>query len=78
MRLPPSMRSPARSSTASLGVPDAGNNDSLGVAVGYLVMRAGLIARWLRVTFEGSGGPRTALRVSGRARPASPIERRHG
>jgi hypothetical protein len=47
------MRSPARSSTVSPEAPDAvNNNDFPGVTIGYLIMRAGLMAQWLRVAFE--------------------------
>jgi low temperature requirement protein LtrA len=48
------------------GVPAAADHsDYLFVAVGYLVMRSGLVAQWLRAALEYPGGRRTALRYAG-------------
>jgi low temperature requirement protein LtrA len=44
------------------GVPDAMNkNDFLVITIGYLIMRAGLIALWLRAAIEDPANRRTAL-----------------
>jgi len=48
------------------GVPIAANhNDYIGVTSGYLIMRIGLVAQWLRVAAEEPADRRTALRYAG-------------
>ena len=47
------------------GVPDAlDNSDYRAVSVGYLVMRVGLVALWVRAGIEDPAGRRTALRYA--------------
>src|ERR687889_68222 len=47
------------------GVPTAfEDGDYLAVTLGYLVMRAGLVAQWLRAAVEEPAGRRTALRYA--------------
>lgn len=47
------------------GVPAAFNDgDFAGVTLGYLIMRIGLIAQWLRASFEDEGSRRTARRYA--------------
>ena len=47
------------------GVPSAfEDGDYLAVTLGYLVMRAGLVAQWLRAAVEEPAGRRTALRYA--------------
>ncbi|SDH56421.1 Low temperature requirement protein LtrA [Nonomuraea jiangxiensis] len=47
------------------GVPDAAAHSAYGiVTLGYLIMRIGLIAQWLRVGLEVPGSRRTALRYA--------------
>ncbi|WP_090770412.1 low temperature requirement protein A [Nonomuraea maritima] len=43
----------------------ADHSDYAGVTLGYLVMRAGLIAQWVRAGVEHRAGRRTALRYAG-------------
>ena len=48
------------------GVPTAfEDGDYLAVTLGYLVMRVGLVAQWLRAAVEDPAGRRTALRYAG-------------
>jgi low temperature requirement protein LtrA len=48
------------------GVPTAfEDGDYLAVTLGYLVMRVGLVAQWLRAAVEDPPGRRTALRYAG-------------
>jgi low temperature requirement protein LtrA len=48
------------------GVPTAfGEGDYLAVTLGYLVMRTGLVAQWVRAAVEDPAGRRTALRYAG-------------
>ncbi|WP_198165280.1 low temperature requirement protein A [Nocardia fusca] len=47
------------------GVPAAfGHDDYLAITVGYLVMRSGLVAQWLRAARDDRPGRRTALRYA--------------
>jgi low temperature requirement protein LtrA len=47
------------------GVPAAANNaDYFGVTIGYLIMRHGLVAQWLRAGVENPAGRRTAFRYA--------------
>ena len=46
------------------GVPAAAGGDYRAVTVGYLVMRIGLVAQWLRVGVEDPASRRTALRYA--------------
>ena len=48
------------------GVPAAAeHSDYLGVALGYVIMRVGLVAQWLRAGIEYPAGRRTAFRYAG-------------
>jgi low temperature requirement protein LtrA len=48
------------------GVPTAfNNNDYRAVTLGYLIMRTGLVALWLRAAFEDAATRTTALRYAG-------------
>ncbi|GGT43204.1 low temperature requirement protein A [Nonomuraea spiralis] len=48
------------------GVPAAAGEADFGiVTLGYLIMRAGLVAQWLRAGFEDGASRRTALRYAG-------------
>jgi low temperature requirement protein LtrA len=48
------------------GVPAAADHsDYLGVTIGYLIMRIGLVTQWLRVAAEEPSSRRTALRYAG-------------
>ena len=48
------------------GVPAAaGHSDYRAVTLGYLIMRVGLVAQWLRAGVEDPAGRRTALRYAG-------------
>lgn len=48
------------------GVPAAADHgDYLGVTIGYLIMRIGLVSQWLRVAAEEPSDRRTALRYAG-------------
>ena len=47
----------------AVGVPAAlNNNDFLAITVGYLIMRMGLVALWLRAAIEDPASRGTALR----------------
>jgi low temperature requirement protein LtrA len=46
------------------GVPAAAGGDYRAVTVGYLIMRIGLVAQWLRVGIEDEASRRTALRYA--------------
>ena len=46
------------------GVPTAVDGDYLAVTLGYLIMRVGLVAQWLRAAHEHPGSRRTALRYA--------------
>jgi len=46
------------------GVPAAAGGDYRAVTVGYLIMRLGLVAQWLRVAVEDVSSRRTALRYA--------------
>lgn len=46
------------------GVPAAASGDYRAVTIGYIIMRIGLVAQWLRAGIEDPAGRRTALRYA--------------